>query len=103
VKVEARNGLRETHRYRSLSATWVQARFSLWVNRCDGRGNIWTSTGRGVRCYAGNGKHIGTVKVPEMVSNVCFGSLERNRLFITAQTLLYSVFLNTTGAAAISK
>ncbi len=65
--------------------------------RCDVHGNVWTSTGEGVRCYAPDGAHIGTVKVPEMVSNVCFGGLKRNRLFITAQTSLYAIYLNTTG------
>jgi gluconolactonase len=71
--------------------------------RCDVHGNVWTSTGEGVRCYAPDGTHIGTVKVPEIVSNVCFGGLKRNRLFITAQTSLYAIYLNTTGAATVSQ
>ena len=65
--------------------------------RCDVHGNVWTSTGEGVRCYAPDGTHLGTVKVPEIVSNVCFGGLKRNRLFITGQTSLYSIYLATTG------
>lgn len=68
--------------------------------RCDLSGNIWTSTAEGVRCYAPDGTHIGSVKVPEIVANVCFGGLKRNRLFITAQTTLYAIFLNARGAAA---
>jgi gluconolactonase len=71
--------------------------------RCDVHGNVWTSTSEGVRCYASDGTHIGTVRVPETVSNVCFGGLKRNRLFITAQTSLYAIFLKTTGVAAISE
>ena len=43
--------------------------------RCDTFGNVWTSTGEGVRCYALDGTDIGTLKVPELVSNVCFGGL----------------------------
>jgi gluconolactonase len=66
--------------------------------RSDIHGNIWTSTGEGVRCYAPDGTHIGTVRVPETVANVCFGGAKRNRLFITAQTSLYAIFLNTAGA-----
>jgi gluconolactonase len=66
--------------------------------RCDVHGNVWASTAEGVRCYAPDGTHLGTVKVPELVSNVCFGGLKRNRLFITAQTSLYAIFLNTSGA-----
>jgi gluconolactonase len=70
--------------------------------RCDVHGNVWTSTSEGVRCYAPDGTHIGTVKVPEIVSNVCFGGGKRNRLFITAQTSLYAIYLNTTGALLAS-
>lgn len=70
--------------------------------RLDGYGNIWTSTAEGVRCYAADGTHIGTIKVPELVSNVCFGGPKRNRLFITAQTSLFAIFLNTRGAQPLS-
>ncbi len=66
--------------------------------RCDVDGNIWTSTAEGVRCYAPDGCHIGTVKVPELVANVCFGGPKRNRLFITGQTSLYAIYLNIRGA-----
>jgi gluconolactonase len=66
--------------------------------RCDSHGNVWTSTAEGVRCYAPDGIHLGTIKVPELVSNVCFGGAKRNRLFITAQTSLYAIYLNVRGA-----
>jgi gluconolactonase len=32
------------------------------------------------------------------VSNVCFGGRKRNRLFITAQTSLYAIYVNAQGA-----
>jgi gluconolactonase len=66
--------------------------------RCDVHGNVWTSTAEGVRCYAPDGTHLGTIRVPELVANVCFGGTKRNRLYITAQTSLYAIFLATTGA-----
>jgi gluconolactonase len=66
--------------------------------RLDRDGNIWTSSGDGVRCYAPDGTHIGSVPVPELVSNVAWGGAKRNRLYITAQTSLYSIFLATNGA-----
>jgi gluconolactonase len=68
--------------------------------RVDQQGCIWTSAGDGVHCYDPDGKLIGKVKIPEMVSNVCFGGPKRNRLFITARQSLYSVFLTVNGAAA---
>lgn len=66
--------------------------------RCDHHGNVWTSAGDGVRCYAPDGTLLGKVRVPEMVSNLCFGGRKRNRLFITAHTSLYAIYLDTQGA-----
>lgn len=63
--------------------------------RSDWKGNIWSSAGDGVRCYAPDGTLIGKVAVPEMVANLCFGGPYRNRLYITAHTSLYAVYLNT--------
>ena len=65
--------------------------------RIDELGNVWTSAGDGVRCYAPDGTHIGTIAIGEMVSNVCWGGTKRNRLYVTAQTSLYSIFLAVRG------
>ena len=65
--------------------------------RLDIQGNLWTSSGDGVRCYAPDGTLIGRVRIPEVVANCCFGGPKRNRLFICGTTSLYSVFLNTRG------
>jgi sugar lactone lactonase YvrE len=51
--------------------------------RCDTQGNVWTSASGGVRCYAPDGMHIGTIPIPEIVSKICFGGCKRNRLLIT--------------------
>ena len=45
------------------------------------------------------GKPIGRINTPERVANVCFGGLHRNRLFMAASTSLYSLYVNTQGAA----
>lgn len=66
--------------------------------RCDIHGNIWTSAGRSVFCYAPDGKHLGTIPIGEIVANVCFGGPRRNRLYICGQTSLYSIYLNTRAA-----
>ena len=65
--------------------------------RMDVNGNLWTSTHAGVECYAPDGALLGRINVPEIVANVCFGGTRRNRLFITATTSLYAVYVNTTG------
>ena len=66
--------------------------------RVDTRGNVWTSAGDGVHCYAPDGTLLGKIRVPEGVSNLCFGGPKRNRLFITATTSLYAVYVNAQGA-----
>ena len=63
--------------------------------------NIWTSAHNGVHCLNAKGELIGTILIPEIVANVCFGGIKRNRLFITATTSLYSVYVNSNGIALV--
>jgi gluconolactonase len=72
--------------------------------RLDLDGNVWASMGwgdpkeDGVRCYAPSGDLIGKILLPETVANLCFGGLKRNRLFITASTSVYTVYVDAKGA-----
>lgn len=66
--------------------------------RCDTAGNLWTSAGDGVHCYAPDGTLLGKILIPEVVANLCFGGPKRNRMYICGTTSLYSVFLNAQGA-----
>lgn len=65
--------------------------------RVDVIGNLWISAWDGVQCHTPDGELIGKIQVPEMVSNVAFGGPRNNRLFITATTSVYAVFLNVRG------
>ncbi len=65
--------------------------------RLDERGNLWTSAGDGVQCFTREGRLIGKVKIPEVVSNVAFGGPKKNRLFITGESSLYAVYLACRG------
>lgn len=65
--------------------------------RVDGDGNLWSSAGDGVHCISPEGQLLGKVLVPEVVSNICFGGRAKNRLFITATTSLYAIYLNLSG------
>lgn len=67
--------------------------------RLDTNGNIWTSAGDGVHCYAPDGTLLGKILVDEVVANVCFGGPKRNRLFICATTSLRSIYVNARGLA----
>jgi gluconolactonase len=66
--------------------------------RFDTDGNLWTSAGDGVHCYTPKGRLIGKVLVPETVANLCFGGPKRNRLYITATTSLYAIYVGANGA-----
>lgn len=72
--------------------------------RCDTDGNIWSSAGwvgagyDGVHVFAPDGDRIGLIRLPEICSNVCFGGVKRNRLFMTASQSLYAVYVEAQGA-----
>lgn len=72
--------------------------------RCDVEGNLWASAGwigegyDGVHVFNPEGRLIGFIRLPETVSNLCFGGPKRNRLFMTASQSLFSLYVNTRGA-----
>ncbi|MCA1367102.1 SMP-30/gluconolactonase/LRE family protein [Bradyrhizobium sp. BRP14] len=66
--------------------------------RTDMAGNLWSSAGDGVHCFAPDGTLLGKILVPQTVANLTFGGPRRNRLFITATTSLYSIYVTATGA-----
>ncbi len=72
--------------------------------RCDMDGNLWSAAGwvgdgyDGVFCFSHEGQLIGQIKLPEICSNLCFGGAKRNRLFMTASTSVYAVYVETIGA-----
>jgi gluconolactonase len=67
--------------------------------RTDEQGNVWTSAEDGVHCYAPDGALLGKILIPEVVANLTFGGLRRNRLFITATSSVYAVHVGVRGAA----
>ena len=72
--------------------------------RADTDGNVWASAGwvgdgdDGVHIFAPDGTRIGQILLPEFCSNVCFGGLKRNRLFMTGSQSLYAVYVEAQGA-----
>jgi len=73
--------------------------------RVDVDGNVWASMGwgdpgeDGVRCYLPSGELIGKIHLPEGCANVCFGGKKKNRLFMTASTSVYALYVHAEGAA----
>lgn len=72
--------------------------------RTDRDGNLWAAAGGGgagfdgVHCYAPGGILLGQIHLPEVCSNLCFGGIKKNRLFITASRSLYTVYVEALGA-----
>ena len=66
--------------------------------RVDVQGNVWTSAGDGIQCFAPDGTLLGKILLPEKVANLTFGGPRRNRLFITANTSLYMIHVAVAGA-----
>jgi gluconolactonase len=66
--------------------------------RLDISGNVWTTCQDGVICFDNKGVALGKIKVPQTISNLTFGGVRRNRLFIKATKSVYSVYVATTGA-----
>jgi gluconolactonase len=73
--------------------------------RVDVDGNLWCGWGMGgegldgVSVFNSTGKLIGRIDLPERCANVCFGGVNRNRLFMCGSTSMFSLFVNTQGVA----
>jgi gluconolactonase len=65
--------------------------------RVDKNGNLYGSGPGGVWIISPEGKHLGTVKVPERVSNVAWGDADGKTLYITASTSVYRIKLKAEG------
>jgi gluconolactonase len=65
--------------------------------RVDKKGNIYGSGPGGVWIISPEGKHLGTIKVPEVVSNVAWGDEDGKTLYITASTSIYRIELSVPG------
>jgi gluconolactonase len=70
--------------------------------RIDEQGNLWCGWAGGegvdgVRVFAPDGTAIGHIHLPEPCANVAFGGRNRSRLFMTATSSVYSLFVHTRG------
>ena len=72
--------------------------------RTDRDGNLWAAAAAGgagfdgVHCYSPDGMLLGQIHLPEGCANLCFGGRKKNRLFMTATSSLYSVYVEAQGA-----
>ena len=68
--------------------------------RVDAEGRIWSSSDSGVQVFMPDGGYVGSIEVPEVVGNLCFGGEDGSDLYITATTSLYRIRTRTTDASA---
>ena len=59
--------------------------------KVDTKGNIWSTGPAGVWVLDKTGKHLGTIKPPEVPANCAFGDKDGKTLYMTARTGLYRI------------
>jgi gluconolactonase len=65
--------------------------------RVDTKGNLYETGPGGVWIISPEGKHLGTIRVPEKAINVAFGDADKRTLYIAAHTGIYKIRLETPG------
>jgi gluconolactonase len=66
--------------------------------KVDGRGNLYATGPGGVLVISPDGRHLGTIRIPEIASNCAWGDADGKTLYVTARTGLYRIKLNVAGA-----
>ena len=61
--------------------------------KVDPAGNLFVSGPGGVWILSPEGKHLGTIKAPELPANFAFGGKDRKTLYMTARTSVYRIKL----------
>jgi gluconolactonase len=64
--------------------------------KLDNLGNIYSAGPGGLWIFSGAGKHLGTINMPEVVSNCAWGD-DGKTLYITARTSVYRIRLSVSG------
>ena len=65
--------------------------------KVDRDGNLFVSGPGGVWILSPDGKHLGTIKAPELPANFAFGDDDRRTLYMTARTGVYRIRLQSAG------
>jgi len=63
----------------------------------DSEGNLYCTGGGGIWVITPEGKHLGTIAVPEVPANCTFGAPDNSVLYITARNSIYRIALKATG------
>lgn len=94
--VQPDGSLRDGHVFFDMTrAAGAEALDGLKV---DARGNVYCSGPGGVWVIGANGRHLGTLRLPELPANFAWGDADRRALYFTARNGLYKVRMNVAGA-----
>jgi len=78
--------------------TYVPGDIALDGLKVDRAGNVFVSGPGGVWVLSPDGKHLGTIKGPELPANFAWGGADGRTLYMTARTGLYRIRLSVPGA-----
>jgi len=65
--------------------------------KVDERGRIFCTGAGGIWVFEADGRHIGTIRLPEMAVNLAFGGDDLRTLFVCAVTSVYTLRVKTPG------
>jgi gluconolactonase len=65
--------------------------------KVDQKGNVYSAGPGGVWIFSPEGKHLGTLVVPERVGNVAWGGADHKTLYIAASSSVYRITLKVPG------
>jgi gluconolactonase len=65
--------------------------------KVDQKGNIYCTGPGGVWILSPDGKHLGTIRTPETVTNLAFGDSDGKTIYMTHRRNLYRVRVNVPG------
>ena len=71
--------------------------------RVDMAGNLYVTGPGGIWIWSSDGRHLGTIIVPEQPANLAWGDSDWKTLYITATTSLYKIKTNATGFVPYSQ
>jgi gluconolactonase len=65
--------------------------------KVDVKGNVFVTGPKGIWVWSPDGKHLGTIEMPEQPANLTWGGADSSTLYITATTSLYRLETKTKG------
>jgi gluconolactonase len=65
--------------------------------KVDQKGNLYSAGPAGVWIFSPDGKHLGTLDIPEKVGNVAWGGADHKTLYIAASSSIYRITLKIPG------